>query len=47
LLAGKQKGPKPQKETEEFSIVFQNDDRITMAPTKSPAEAATLDRQKK
>ena len=36
---------KTKNQTEEFSIVFQTDDRITMAPTKEPEEALTLDRQ--
>lgn len=30
----------------EFTIVFETDDRITMAPTDTPDEAVTLERQR-
>jgi len=46
LMKGKEKDAKPPKETEEFTIVFQTDDKISMGPTKSPKEAIILDRQK-
>jgi hypothetical protein len=35
------------KETQEFSIVFETDDRIVMSPTDDPDEKGTLERQKK
>lgn len=40
-------GSKGGKETQELSIVFQTDDRITMASKDDPKDVATLDRQKK
>lgn len=44
---GKQKTEtKTSKEEDEFSIVFQTDDRITMTPKKDPDESMTLERQK-
>jgi len=48
-LTGKEKGKdaaKPTKKTEELTIVFQTDDKITMGPTNKPAQTLTLDRQK-
>lgn len=33
------------EESQEFSIAFETDDRITMAPTDDPSSPATLDRQ--
>jgi predicted RNA-binding protein len=47
-LVGKEKGKeaKPKKVTEEITIVFETDDKITGGPTRLPAEAITLDRQK-
>jgi hypothetical protein len=35
-----------EKEEMEFTIVFETDDRITMAPTDEPDQAATLERQR-
>ncbi len=46
LMKGKEKDAKPPKETEEFTIVFQTNDKISMGPTKKPAEAIVMDRQK-
>ena len=34
-----------EKQEMEFTIIFETDDRITMAPTDDPDEAVTLDRQ--
>jgi len=34
-----------KKDEREFSIAFEGDDRITMAPTDEPSEAMTLTRQ--
>jgi hypothetical protein len=36
-----------EKETQEFSIVFETDDRITMMPVDDPTQKATMVRQKK
>lgn len=35
------------KETKNFLIVFETDDRITMAPEDEPQDKATMERQKK